>query len=45
MKKGVIWKILFVIGLCPLIAPFFYYFFQHLAHKHYSLILIDMLIL
>ena len=45
MKKGLIWKILFVIGLCPLIVPFFFYFLQQLVHNHYSLTLIDMLIL
>lgn len=45
MKKGLIWKILLVIGLCPLMAPFFYYFLQQLVHNDYSWTLIEMLIL
>jgi len=45
MKKAFIWKLLLGIGLCPFLAPFFYYFLQCFVHKHYSLTLIDMLIL
>ena len=45
MKKGLIWKILMVIGLCPLITPFFYYFLQQLVHNDYPWTLIEMLIL
>ena len=43
MKKGFIWKLLLIIGLCPFIAPFFYYFLLHFAHNVYSWILTDML--
>ena len=43
MKKGFIWKLLLIIGLCPFIAPFFYYFLLHFAHNDYSWILTDML--
>lgn len=44
MKKKFIWKLLLVIGLCPFIAPFFYYFLLHFTHNDYSWILTDMLI-
>ena len=45
MKKALTWKLLLFIGLCPFIAPFFYYSIQHLAHNHYSWTLTDMLVL
>ena len=45
MKNSLVWKILLVIGICPLIAPFFYYFLQHFAHNDYSWTLSDMVIM
>ena len=45
MRKNLIWKFLFFIGLCPFIAPFFYFVLQHLVHNHYSWTLTDMLVL
>ena len=45
MDKGLIWRLLLFIGVCPFIAPFFYYFLQHIAHNDYSWTIIEMLIL
>jgi hypothetical protein len=44
MKKKILWKLLLLIGLCPFIAPVFYFFLQHFAHNQYSWTLTDMLI-
>lgn len=45
MRRKLIWKFLFFMGLCPFIAPFFYYVLQLLVHNHYSWTLLDMLVL
>lgn len=45
MKEPFIWKLLLFVGVCPFIAPFFYYLLQHLVHNHYSWTIADMLIL
>ena len=45
MKKKRIWKILFLIGLCPFTAPFVYYGWGHIIHNHYSMTLTDILVL
>ena len=44
MKKKLMWKIVLFVGLCPFIAPFFYYFLQILVHERYSWSLAEMLI-
>ena len=45
MKKTLIWELLLFVGLCPLIAPFFYYLIQYFVNGGYSWTLVDLLIL
>ena len=45
MKKTLIWKVLFVIGLCPFAAPFFYYLLQIFAHGNSSWTIVEMIVL
>ena len=44
MKRSFIWKLLLFIGLCPFIAPFFYYALQCIVHNTYSWTILDMVI-
>ena len=43
MKKRLFWKILFLIGLCPFLAPFIYFIAMNIVHNHYDWTLTDML--
>ena len=45
MKKENIYKLLFLLGLCPFLAPFIYYFMLLIIHNSNSLTLIDLLIM
>lgn len=45
MKRSFIWKLLLFIGLCPFIAPFFYYALQCIVHNTYSWTILDIVIL
>ena len=45
MKKENIYKLLFLLGLCPFLAPIIYYFMLLIIHNSNSLTLIDLLIM
>lgn len=44
-KKSFVWKLLLVIGVCPFIAPLFYYLLLHLMHNDHSWTWIELLVL
>jgi len=43
--KTWVWKLLFLMGLCPFLAPFFDYFIKLVAHNEHWWTLTDVLIL
>ena len=45
MKKNIIYKLLFVLGLCPFLAPFIYYVILLFAHSNNTLTILDLLIM
>ena len=38
MKKGLVWKILLLVGICPLIAPFGAYIYQMMISADRTLV-------
>lgn len=45
MKKEIIYKLLFVLGLCPFLAPFFYYLILLFIHSSNSFTLTELLVM
>lgn len=38
MKKGLIWKILLVVGICPIVFPFVSFLYQMLVSESWTLL-------
>ena len=37
MKKGLIWKILLIVGICPMVAPFLAYLYHMMISSDWAL--------
>lgn len=45
MKKENIYKLLFILGICPFVAPFFYYLILLFIHSSNSLTIAELLVM